>query len=706
MDQPKRVKRKGICKRALRPMDIYAKPIQLTYQGKESFKSTFGGIVSLIVILSLLSVSAYKVNDMILKKQTSVKKNTLVSISNSYAPPEVLSEKNITIAFMLSDFFAENTFNDPFYGKFILRQSEIYIRKNETDGTNYREFIDYYIPFSKCIVGKNFFYPNAEEVKQYGLQNYFCPDWQNLTLQGNWYSPVYKCLTLLFERCKGPNCASDDQFSKWIDGKWIQEIIISSYFDIANYENPVKYFLDDTYLAIEYNRTTYNSMYFKKDILKLSDSLVGIFDDVQEEYFYQMSHTRYFTSSDTGGFGHGVHFYQDIRLDKEYDIYERQVYSFSSLLQDIGGFYNSLFFIGLFVFGKFQNSIFFSSLISKLYQIEQVKKVKRRDSDQDNSVDLESTSGKIFDPKASVRRLNTTTSKHFSSTLMEDLKNSKWSLGKVHIRKLIDYLGYRWRLSITAQDIFNFTFQRLYICCKGKPKKVDTEISRRKIHLYNKGVNKIVRELDAINLMNKLRKLDLLLSLFLNKDQSYLLQYQKKHLIQEADSSSEEENKTQSIILRKFSDGYVKRNQANHLQKRLENILTQFTKANELSLIDKKIIHGLISKKNFTFNDNESVSTGQKNKDQFPSSSDYNRFMIDGDGEKGQAYQINDNNHVDNNKDEPPKIKLSFVPQVVPKNKKILQKKQFKKRSENDVKRDVKAKKVTVGLRDIILSDD
>jgi len=47
---------------------------------------------------------------------------------------------------------------------------------------------------------------------------------------------------------------------------------------------------------------------------------------------------------------------------------------------------------------------------------------------------------------------------------------------------------------------------------------VDTEISRRKIHLYNKGLNKIVRELDAINLMNKLRKLDLLLSLFLNKD--------------------------------------------------------------------------------------------------------------------------------------------------------------------------------------------
>jgi len=39
-------------------------------------------------------------------------------------------------------------------------------------------------------------------------------------------------------------------------------------------------------LAIEYNRTTYNSMYFKKDVLKLGDSLVGLFENFKEEYFY------------------------------------------------------------------------------------------------------------------------------------------------------------------------------------------------------------------------------------------------------------------------------------------------------------------------------------------------------------------------------------------------------------------------------------
>lgn len=42
------------------------------------------------------------------------------------------------------------------------------------------------------------------------------------------------------------------------------------------------------------------------------------------------------------------------------------------VLKDIGGFYNSLFFVGLFIYSRFQGTIIFSSMVSKLYQIEQV----------------------------------------------------------------------------------------------------------------------------------------------------------------------------------------------------------------------------------------------------------------------------------------------------------------------------------------------
>jgi hypothetical protein len=50
-------------------LDIFAKPIQLTYKGREKFKSFFGGFLSMIIFLFLLSVFLYKLRDMILRNQ-------------------------------------------------------------------------------------------------------------------------------------------------------------------------------------------------------------------------------------------------------------------------------------------------------------------------------------------------------------------------------------------------------------------------------------------------------------------------------------------------------------------------------------------------------------------------------------------------------------------------------------------------------------
>jgi len=79
-----------------------------------------GGTVSLVLLLLLISVAGYKLNDMILKNLTVVKKNTLVSASNSYVPPEFISAKNISFAFVLSDYYAETFFKNSSYGYFTL----------------------------------------------------------------------------------------------------------------------------------------------------------------------------------------------------------------------------------------------------------------------------------------------------------------------------------------------------------------------------------------------------------------------------------------------------------------------------------------------------------------------------------------------------------------------------------------------------------
>ena len=79
------------------------------------------------------------------------------------------------------------------------------------------------------------------------------------------------------------------------------------------------------------------------------------------------------------------------------------------------------------------------------------------------------------------------------------------------------------------------------------------------MHLYQKGEEKVIKELDGVNIMTKLRQLELLISLFLNSKQKFLLNFQKKNVISDdrlADTGSlseSEEDETGSLIFNKFT---------------------------------------------------------------------------------------------------------------------------------------------------------
>ncbi|CDW75112.1 UNKNOWN [Stylonychia lemnae] len=604
------------CKQVIRNIDIYAKPVQLTYKGSEKFKSTFGGLVSLGVICFFLSVFIYKMNDMFLKTQTQIKKNTLVSISNQYTPPEVISDKNITFAFMLSDFYGSGAYDNPYYGDLFLTQNVINIKINQSNGESYREFLDYSIPFSKCQIGKNFFYPDPSEIKNYNIESFYCPDWLNLTIQGNWYSPEYKVVTLGFRRCQGKNCSTEDEFRQWIKKITMQEIIISSYFDVSDYENPVHYFLDDLYLPFQYNRSIVSNNYIRRNKLELHDDLFGIFNNQKDITFYQKSERLYFTSDVNEGPGEGIMFFQSFYLDKNYDIYERRVYSFSGVLQDIGGIYNTLFFAGLIIYGRFQGSIYFSSIISKLYQVEEVrKKPKKKKNDKDEeSGEFNDQSGEIEPEDNLMNRFgNGFKSGIFSKRgsflsgfsklheislgikelFLKDIREKNFSSKAYDSMK--DYMKNRWRVKINFRDIFVFSFWKIFGFLRCNRRRDSDTINERKIHLYKKGEEKIKKELDCVNLMTKLRQLDLLISLELNKSQKFLLNLQKRHLIQEVETSSDEDGMN-LVEVSKFD----KKNQNDQTHKQFMNVLAhnldKIQRKSKLTEIDKKILFGLITK--------------------------------------------------------------------------------------------------------------
>ena len=75
------------------------------------------------------------------------------------------------------------------------------MKKNETDGTTYRDFDVKPIHFSKCEIGKNFIYPNVKEIEDFHIETFYCPNTEKLIIQGNWHAPVFGVVSLSFIRC-------------------------------------------------------------------------------------------------------------------------------------------------------------------------------------------------------------------------------------------------------------------------------------------------------------------------------------------------------------------------------------------------------------------------------------------------------------------------------------------------------------------------
>ncbi len=111
-------------------------------------------------------------------------------MSNDYTPPENLSNKNFSLAFMVSDYFATKSLYNESFATVLLTQSFV-----STDSNGVKTFLDQIVPISKCEIGKNYF-QEPSYYKQYALNEFFCPDLQNLTIQGNWYAPEFKIIKI------------------------------------------------------------------------------------------------------------------------------------------------------------------------------------------------------------------------------------------------------------------------------------------------------------------------------------------------------------------------------------------------------------------------------------------------------------------------------------------------------------------------------
>lgn len=109
----------------------------MTLNGTAKFKTIFGGLVSVAVFGFIFAMLVYKLMLMVNKSQSTITKDTLSRPITGASTIFAIGEKNMSISFALTDYWASVDMYNKSFGTFMLTENRIQQLKNETTGVGY-----------------------------------------------------------------------------------------------------------------------------------------------------------------------------------------------------------------------------------------------------------------------------------------------------------------------------------------------------------------------------------------------------------------------------------------------------------------------------------------------------------------------------------------------------------------------------------------
>ena len=152
-------------------------------------------------------------------------------------------------------------------------------------------------------------------------------------------------------------------------------MISNNFVDFNNYTQAVQNYLDDAYfwyLAPGLRKKV--DIFIKKNSINFIDDFVQLGQSIDQDFYQVSSMRESVLIEDTDLQIISVY----IRLDSNYDEFSRRVYSFGDLLGQTGGLYSALFIAGSVMVAIFTERLFVSSILKKVYQIDEVRDVEMR----------------------------------------------------------------------------------------------------------------------------------------------------------------------------------------------------------------------------------------------------------------------------------------------------------------------------------------
>lgn len=187
-----------------------------------------------------------------------------------------------------------------------------------------------------------FNFQDKESLEYIGVKDYYCPQIKNYSIYGQFYSDIFRYISLKVTKCKNTTsfneCKPTEEIDEYIIKKQAQLsfIFVNSYFDSNSYDKPIKSYLDDTfYWTFLYNYNKLTNIYFKKNQVQLSDTYLSGLLPEEDLNYYEIQNSR----ESLEPLGPDEELMQVFfRFDDQFDNYERAIYGISDFMGDVGGF--------------------------------------------------------------------------------------------------------------------------------------------------------------------------------------------------------------------------------------------------------------------------------------------------------------------------------------------------------------------------------
>jgi hypothetical protein len=512
--------------------DLFGSIVGLTYKGEMRYRSFFGGLCFLSVMVICLSIILFFFSKFISRDDPKM----VLEEEKFWNPPEIdLADFKFII---MMKFDGKNNFYNNAIGvkPLLTRVDQKSGIKTETE-------------IKKIQCNETMFPGSSGEYHNLGLDEGICVDTSNLSILGSSVNDIFQYITIRFMLClNGDECMDSQLMENFINQQKPLALVYmyDSAFQPYNSEQYTKQFFNSFEVVVTYYDAKYSDVFLANNQLTIEE---GIFLSKNQKILSSIMFDSFRDSVSVRTADQEVALDINFKSSKRKQITHITYLQLSELLANIGAITSNIILIFRFFVDKVNHSLFEKELINEAFKLKSYS----------------------LNPRITTNLRKTTQNQLSIITHDNNLELQDKDNGNLMINNYMSGINGTKEKLKTKMVIW---YSLLGNCCLWK--------KSAKMRAFKVLGNKLKEKQDFKNLILSFRDLELLKYLTLSEQQSNLFDLVKKPLIILENGKIEHVNNYSNCCFR----GQYDRLDVQHLQSNLD-ILKAKTKKNE---VDNKIM--------------------------------------------------------------------------------------------------------------------